>query len=80
MIIPYANKVIRLENIDEIVVFVNKAMTVSEGEVYVKRDRYVVNGASLMGLISIDATKGITVEYPSSAKEFDAFLDEFEVE
>jgi phosphotransferase system HPr-like phosphotransfer protein len=80
MTIPYTNKVIRLEKIDEIVAFVNKAMTVSEGEVYVKRDRYVVNGTSLMGLISIDVTKGITVEYPASAKEFDAFLNEFEVE
>lgn len=80
MSIPYTSKVIRLERIDEIIAFINNAMAVSEGEVYVKRDRYSVNGTSLMGLISIDVTKGITVEYPSSATEFEAFLNEFEVE
>ena len=73
-------KVVRLEKISEITEFVNEAMKVTGGEVIIRRERYVVSGSSLMGLISIDTTKGITVEYPASATEFDKFLDKYIVE
>jgi hypothetical protein len=71
-------KTIRLEYISDVYKFVELASK-AEDRVEVTTGTFTVDGASLMGMFSIDPSKKFTVEYPSSAKEFDKFISQFTV-
>ncbi len=45
------------------------------GDVLIKKGIYTIDGKSIMGIVSIDPSTGITVEYPEDATEFEDFLN-----
>ena len=67
---------IKLIDIDEIREFVNEAMKV-DGEVDVHKGRYVIDGKSIMGMMSIDVFSGIEFFFPPTAADFKLFLTRF---
>lgn len=44
------------------------------GDVLVKKGKFIVDGKSLMGVISIDPSSPILVEYPDDEPEFEVYL------
>lgn len=73
------SKFIKIELIKDLQKFVDKASNV-EGEVLVQKDYWIVNGKSILGILSLDFSNGVTVTYPANEWEFEQFLDEFEIE
>ena len=68
-------KTIKVNKIPDIYAFVDVASRY-DSDVLVKKGKYVVNGKSLIGIMSIDMSTGVTVEY--SDESFGNFLDNFE--
>jgi len=64
---------IKLRGINDVVKFTQEASMV-DGDVIISRGSYKVDGKSLMGMLSIDVSQGISVEYPEDAEKFDNFL------
>lgn len=54
--------IIYLNKIDDITNFL-KITNNSSGEFYIKSDKYIVDGKSLLGLFSLDLSKPIILEY-----------------
>ena len=71
-----ATKYIKIHGLADVAEFIQRASRV-DGDVTLKRGKYVVDGKSLMGLMSIDVSQGVTVEYPNDATNFDEFLNQF---
>lgn len=68
-------KIEKYENIKKLV----ELNTKIEGDVTIKRGKYVIDGKSIMGILSIDLSKGAYIEYPEDADELTNFLKEFEI-
>lgn len=71
-------KTITLHDINDITTFVHLA-TLVEGDIDVQSGRYIIDGKSIMGVMSIDISKPCTVTYPEDATDFENFLIPFEV-
>ena len=67
---------IKLRGINDVVKFTQNASLV-DGDVIVSRGAYRVDGKSLMGMLSIDVTQGISIEYPEDATKFEDFLNAY---
>jgi phosphotransferase system HPr-like phosphotransfer protein len=68
---------IKIERIDDIKTFIKLASRVN-GDINVSKGIYIVDGKSAMGLMSIDLSSGVRVEYftdGEGVKEFESFLD-----
>lgn len=72
------SKMIKINKIEDINAIVKQAEQVKDG-VYIHRGRFVVDASSIMGIMSIDLTDHVKIEYPASALEFDKFIAAFEV-
>ena len=68
-------KVIKVNKVSDIYAFVDAASR-CDSDILVKKGKYAVNGKSLIGIMSIDMSTGVTVEY--SDENFGNFLDNFE--
>ena len=71
---------IKIYSIPDISTFVAKAIKVENNDITVKQGRYIIDGKSLMGVLSLDLTKKIIVEYPETAFEFEDFIKNFKAE
>lgn len=71
-------RTIALKTIFDLDTFIKKANAV-DGDVLVYRGKFVVDGKSVLGVMSLDLTDGFIVEYPSDAIEFEQFLSKYEV-
>lgn len=71
------SKFIKITGITDASALVKNASNV-EGEVTLRKDRYVIDCKSVMGIFSIDISTGVTVEYPEDAIEFENFISQFE--
>ena len=69
--------VIKLNEIYDISLFIEKASRVKEPGVIVRKGSVVLDGTSLIGMLSLDTKDGITVEYPDNEIEFETFIKEF---
>lgn len=69
-------KFIKISGIHDIAEFVTYASEVN-GDVCVQRGRFIIDGKSLMGMLSIDTSEGVIVEYPEDAA-FSEYLKKFE--
>ena len=72
-------KYIKITELDDLSTFISKAVKV-EGDVLVHREKFCVDGKSIMGMMSIDVSQGCKIEYPESAKEFDTYISQFEIQ
>ena len=69
------SKQICINTIKDMMDFTNEASKVF-GDVLIRKGKYVIDGKSIMGIVSIDPSTGVTVEYPEDAAEFEAFLND----
>ena len=65
---------IMLTTVDEAKYFVTSAMK-CDFDIDVFYNRVVIDAKSLLGVMSLDLTKVLTVEYDGENKGFEAFLD-----
>ena len=71
--------IIYLNKIDDITNFL-KITNNSSGEFYIKSDKYIVDGKSLLGLFSLDLSKPIILEYDKTIdKDVIESLKKYEV-
>lgn len=70
------SKFVKINGINELKSFIDNTTNV-DGDVVCKRGKFIIDGKSIMGLMSIDIADGFTVEYPDDAVEFDKFLESF---
>ena len=68
-------KKIRLKSMDEARAFVNAAMK-CDFDVNVFYNRVIIDAKSILGVMSLDFTKVLTVEYNGTNEAFETFLDE----
>ncbi len=69
---------VKIEKYDDIKKLVEIASKI-EGDVTIKRGKYVIDGKSIMGILSIDLSKGVYIEYPNDAAQLTEFLKPFEI-
>ena len=65
---------IKITGINDMTNFVKEAAAVL-GDVACREGKYVVDGKSLLGVMSIDLSTGVIVEYPNDAIDFEKFLN-----
>ena len=70
------SKVIKIQGLTDVYNFIAEATKV-DGDVIIKRGRFVVDAKSVMGVFSIDMSNAVTVTYPAGAIEFDQYLNNF---
>lgn len=71
------SKFIKMNSVTNVMNFVKEASKI-EGDVTVLKGRYTIDGKSVMGVMSIDMSTGMTVEYPADAVDFENFISQFE--
>ena len=71
------SKFIKMNSVTDVMNFVKEASKI-EGDVTVLKGRYIIDGKSVMGVMSIDMSTGMTVEYPADAIDFENFISQFE--
>ena len=71
-------KVISIKSLNDIYTFLAKAQA-TEGDIIIKRGCYCIDGKSVLGIFSIDMSQNVVIEYPETAKEFEDFINNFEV-
>ena len=67
---------IKVSAISDVTNFCQAAARV-DGDVTVRKGKYVIDGKSLMALFSLDMSTGVTVEYPEDADTFEEFIWQF---
>lgn len=72
------SKFIKMNNITDITNFIKEASKIKD-DITVYKGRYIIDGKSVMGIMSIDISTGMTVEYPETAIDFEKFISQFEV-
>lgn len=70
-------KYVMINEIHDVTKLVQIASRV-ESNVLIKKGNFVVDAKSLMGVLSIDVSTGVTIEYPEDANELDEYLSQFE--
>lgn len=65
---------IKNTNLNDISRLVELASKVEGPGVIVHNGRTTIDGSSLMGMLTLDISDGIEVEYPASAIDFDNFI------
>lgn len=68
---------ISISGVYDITQFVEHATKVEGPGVNVYKGSLIIDGTSLMGMLSLDTSRGIEVEYPQEAKDFENFLQQF---
>ena len=71
------SKFIKMNSVTDVMNFIKEASKI-EGDVTVLKGRYIIDGKSIMGVMSIDMSTGMTVEYPEDAIDFENFISQFE--
>ncbi len=71
-----------LDRLKDITDFVNAATRFEKhkGDILLSQGRQIVEATSLLGVLSLDTSKGVTVSYPSDLEEFHNFIQSFIVE
>lgn len=70
------SKFIKMNSVTDVMNFVKEASKIEE-DITVLKGRYIIDGKSIMGVMSIDMSTGMTVEYPADAIDFENFISQF---
>lgn len=71
-------RTIHLKTIDNIMIFCYLTNQL-DGDVNIKQNQHIVNGKSILGLMSLNLLNPAIVEYEDSSYEFEVFLNSIEV-
>ena len=71
-----------LDRIKDITDFVNAASRLEKhnGDILLFQGKQVVEATSLLGVLSLDTSKGVIVSYPNDLTEFNNFIKPFMLE
>lgn len=69
---------VRIHGVTDAALFVEHAKEAKE-DVIIRRGKFCVDGKSTLGVLSLDMTNGVLVEYNSDDKDFENWLKKFEV-
>ena len=71
-----------LDRLKDITDFVNAASRLEKhkGDILLLQGRQVVEATSLLGVLSLDTSKGVIVSYPNDLAEFNNFIKPFILE
>jgi phosphotransferase system HPr-like phosphotransfer protein len=69
---------VKICGIHDAALLVENAMK-TEGDVTLYRGRYAIDAKSLMGVMAIDASQGVIIEYPNDVTKFEDFIKQFEI-
>lgn len=68
--------IISISGLKDVYDFIKEAAKV-EGDVTLKRGKYVVDAKSFLGVLSIDVSQDTTISYPEDAVDFDTYIKQF---
>lgn len=69
-------KKIKISSVEEAKELVRKAME-CDFDINVFYNRMIIDAKSILGVLSLDLTKVLTVEFDGENKEFEEFLEEY---
>lgn len=69
---------IAMNGINDLTELVKNASKV-DSDIMITKGRFTIDAKSIMGVMSIDMSTGVTVEYPEDAADFENFIKEFAV-
>lgn len=72
-------RIISMNGITDVTKMVTLA-TVCDGDIVISSGRYAVDAKSILGVFSLDLTRGVNIEYPKElvGTGFDEFIKTFE--
>ena len=70
--------IVSIKGLNDIYNFIAKAQKV-DGDIIVRRGRYVIDAKSILGIFSLDMSQNITITYPETALDFEKFIQQFKV-
>ena len=69
---------IRIAGVADVYEFIKEVSKV-EGDVLIKRGKYVVDAKSFLGIFSLDISQQVILVYPADAVEFEKYVSKFQV-
>ena len=69
---------IKLTGLEEVQNFTAAAQA-TNGDILVRRGKYIVDGKSFLGMLSLNCYQGVTVEYPAGAGGFEKTISQWEI-
>lgn len=69
---------IAMNGINDLTELVKNASKV-DSDIMITKGRFTIDAKSIMGVMSIDMSTGVTVEYPEDAADFENFIKEFAI-
>ena len=70
--------IVSIKGLNDIYNFIANAQKV-DGDIIVRRGRYIIDVKSILGIFSLDMSQNITVTYPETASDFEEFIQQFKV-
>ena len=71
-----ASKMVKITTISDVKDLINYTRAVN-GDVLIKKGTYVVDGTSILGVLSLDMSTPVEIVYPRDALELEGFLNNF---
>lgn len=71
-----ASKMVKITTISDVKDLINYTRAVN-GDVLIKKGTYVVDGTSILGVLSLDMSTPVEIVYPQDALELEGFLNNF---
>ena len=71
-----ASKMVKITTINDVKALINYTRAVN-GDVLIKKGNYIVDGTSILGVLSLDMSTPVEIVYPQDALELEGFLNNF---
>ena len=71
-----ASKMVKITTISDVKDLINYTRAV-DGDVLIKKGNYVIDGTSILGVLSLDMSTPVEIVYPQDAIELEGFLNNF---
>ena len=71
-----ASKMVKITTISDVKDLINYTSAV-DGDVLIKKGNYIVDGTSILGVLSLDMSTPVEIVYPQDALELEGFLNNF---
>ena len=71
-----ASKMVKITTISDVKDLINYTRAV-DGDVLIKKGKYIVDGTSILGVLSLDMSTPVEIVYPQDALELEGFLNNF---
>lgn len=69
---------VRIHGVTDAALFVEHAKEINT-DVTIRRGKFCIDGKSILGVLSLDMSDGVQVEYDENETEFENWLKRFEV-